>query len=112
MIKQLLPQLIKYGKVQRSWLGVQVDKAEKKHAKDPKKFKGALITQVISQSPAEKGGLLVGDRIIKFNYKEVEDGSHLSWLASTAGIGSTIPVVLIRKGRQKAKSVQLVPMPQ
>ena len=50
-------EIIEHGKVARGWLGVEVDVGDS----------GILVTGVIENSPAHKGGLLPEDLILEFN---------------------------------------------
>ena len=65
--KELLPQLEK-GKVIRGWLGVSIQEVTEDIAKSFKleKAEGALVAEVIEDSPAEKSGLERGDIVISF----------------------------------------------
>ena len=73
MAKDLLPQL-KSGKVSRGWLGVQIQKvtpelAESFHLDSEK---GALVADVVEDSPADRAGIKTGDIILSFNGREVD----------------------------------------
>ena len=72
-------QLKKNGKVIRGWLGVAIqeiteDLSESFGMKDTR---GALIAMVEKDSPAEKGGILPGDVILKFNNNPLDSSSDL-----------------------------------
>jgi serine protease Do len=103
MVKQLLPMLLRDGHVTRSALGVQVrevnelapeEKAELKLTNE----KGAVVEYVSPGSPAEKVELKVGDTIVAFDGQPVEHG-NLKWLASTAGVGKTVTLRVLRVGK-------------
>jgi serine protease Do len=100
MAKQLIPQLAT-GKVQRSWLGVGVQKMSEDLARSLglKSAKGALVAQVYPGSPAEEADLRVGDVVLRFGKREIGDSSDLAWFASTAGAGTTVPLQVWRDGR-------------
>jgi serine protease Do len=113
MIKTVMPQLIKFGQVQRSWIGVsiqpvtdQIQAVLKLGSKD-----GALVTEVVAGSPGDQAGLLPGDVILEFDGKPVRQSSDLPWLASTAGIGRQVKVGLLRKGKPAAVTITLSPRP-
>jgi serine protease Do len=57
----------------KGWLGVHVEELTKamKIALDVKC--GVLVNEVVKDSPAEKGGLKIGDVILQFDNKEVEN---------------------------------------
>src|SRR5210317_1359920 len=76
--KELLPQLEK-GKVIRGWLGVSIQEVTEDIAKSFKleKAEGALVAEVIEDSPAEKSGLERGDIVISFDGKNVASPNEL-----------------------------------
>lgn len=79
-VKQILPQLKKTGKASRTWLGVSLSNVTSDIAKAMglPYAHGALVSEVISGSPAEKAGILPGDIITKLNQKEIKNSSSLS----------------------------------
>ncbi len=104
MVKQLLPTLLKDGHVTRSALGVRIrdvrdlspeDKAQL-HVTDDR---GAIIEYVEPSGPADKAKLEVGDVIVGFNGQAIERGTLLQWLASTAGVGKTASLRVVRAGK-------------
>ena len=74
MAKTVMDQLVKYGEVKRGMLGVQVvtltpDYAENLGIKDTQ---GALVSQVVEGSAADKAGLKAGDVITSINGQPVK----------------------------------------
>ena len=89
--KEILPQLRERGKVVRGWLGVQIqaltdDMARTYRMKDNK---GALISDVTSDSPAEKAGLKADDVVIGVDGRAVEDNGDLSRYIASKAPGTT-----------------------
>ncbi len=78
MAKEIAPQLQEKGHVTRGWLGVSIQEVTPELAKsfDLKEKKGALVSQVVSGSPAEKAGIEQGDIILEFDGKEVSDSQR------------------------------------
>ena len=72
MVKRVLEDLISEGKVTRGWLGVQIDNINEGLANALKleDLNGAIITHVISGSPAEEAGVEEKDVIISVDVKE------------------------------------------
>ena len=66
-------QLKTKGKVSRGWLGVYIQEIDDKLAKSfgMKKSKGALVSKVLPNSPAEKAKIQQGDVILKFNNQPI-----------------------------------------
>jgi serine protease Do len=108
MVKALIPQLVEHGCVKRSWLGVSIQMVTAPLAKafGLKGDGGALVSEVVDGSPADKAGIKIGDVILSFGGKPIDGVEKLSWLASTAGEGTKADVVVWRK--KKKKTVQAV----
>jgi len=80
--KSLLDPLIQTGKVVRSWIGIYLqditsDMFQQFGLKEPK---GALVADVVPNSPASKAGIQRGDIILKVNNQEIIDSAafHLA----------------------------------
>jgi serine protease Do len=72
---------------------------------------GALIAGVEKTGPAEKGGLLAGDVITKFDGKMINTSSDLPRAVGSAKPGKTVPVDIFRKGTVKTLNVVVGEMP-
>ncbi|MFH2006442.1 MAG: trypsin-like peptidase domain-containing protein [bacterium] len=105
MVKVVMPHLLKYGQMQRSWIGVSIQPITEQFRVTLKlaDSKGALVTEVVPGSPGANAGLQPLDVIVSFDGKPIVRSSDLPWLASTAGIGKQVQLQLIRK--EKAMTV-------
>lgn len=97
------------GSVTRGWLGVQIqgldgDLAE---ALDLGDSRGALIAEVMSNSPADQAGLLAGDVITHFDGERIDDARHLSRVVANARPGESVEVEILREGHQRKIEVKL-----
>jgi serine protease Do len=112
-VKKLVPDLKAKGKVDRAWIGVSIQRVTPELAQGLglKRPEGALVAQVVDGSPGFKGGLKPGDVITKFDGKPIQDSSDLPLIASTAGIGRTVPVELVRDGELRSAKVTLAALP-
>jgi serine protease Do len=112
MVKQLLPMLLRDGRVTRSALGVRILDVAKLQPQDRQALKlsedakGALVEYATPSGPAAKAGLQPGDVIEAFEGTPVEGGS-LQWLASTAGVGRTVTLHVARDGKLSDVKVTL-----
>lgn len=109
MAKQLIPQLISSGKVTRAWLGVGIQDITPELAKsfNLSDEKGALVSSVFPNSPAEKGGLKSGDVIRGINGKEIGESHELPSLVAREPVGSKITLRVLRNGKEQDIGVTL-----
>ena len=104
MVKQLMPPLLKDGKITRSALGVVIRDARDLSPEEHKQLKiegdkGAVVQQIEPNGPADKAHVAVGDLIVGFEGQTIDRGSLLQWLASTKGVGQSANVRVIRSGK-------------
>ncbi len=114
MAKTILPQLKSTGIVDRSWLGISIGPVLPDAAKAYKlaDTKGAMVAEVVPGGPAEKAGLSRGEVILKFDDKAIERSEDLPWVASTAGVGKRVNVIVAGPNGQRTVQVTLERMPQ
>ncbi len=93
--------LIANGKVARGWLGVSTQDITPELAKSfgLKSPRGALVSDVVKKSPAEKAGLRRGDVIVGYRGKRIPDGGTLRNEVATSPIKGTVTVTVIRNGK-------------
>lgn len=102
-------QLRANGKVQRGWLGVQIQEVDRGLAKSfgMERPEGALVAQVLDDSPAQAAGLAAGDVIVEFNDKQVDSAAALPPIVGLTPIGKSVPVVVLRDGKRKKLKVKI-----
>lgn len=101
MVKQLLPMLLRDGKISRSAIGVSVgalNAIEATRLKRPN-LKGAWVFSATPGGPADKAGIAPDDVILEFDGKTVSDPNELRWLASIAGVNKTVTLRIARMER-------------
>lgn len=102
LAQKVIQQIKQYGRTKRGWIGVRIqpitqDIADSFGLKEPK---GALVSDITRGSPSEKAGLKSGDIILKFNNQDVPDSRQLQHIVGETPIGSKVPVVIWRNGKQ------------
>ena len=110
-VKPIVDQLLKNGKVERPYLGVQMIDLEQVPETyqentlglfDKQIGKGIYVKDVSKGSPAQKAGLKSGDVIIKFKGKDVANSSQLKEiLYKETKIGDKTTMTVIRDGKNK-----------
>jgi len=114
MVKDMLPQLRNKGEYQRSWIGIKIQPIDDGLAESYglSKAEGALVSEVVANSPADDAGLREGDVVLKFNGDTVHDNHHLPILAGMAGIGKKVPLKVWRDGKEATVHVTLRAFPK
>ncbi len=114
MAKAVMQSIVKYGKVIRGWLGVTIQGLTPELAKsfDIKEDHGALVTDVVKDSPAEKAGFKRGDLIVEFDSKMVKDETSLRNMVANTPPGKTVQVKIVRDGKERILTVTLGEYPE
>ena len=102
MLKTILPQLKRSGRVLPAWLGVGIRDIDERLSQLTNADNGVLVTELFKDGPAWQAGLQVGDVIVRFNGTNVTDSSMLAWMTATAGIGNEV-LLEIQRDRQPLK---------
>jgi serine protease Do len=107
--KQILPQLRADGHVTRGWLGVQIQGVTKEIAKqfDLEEVSGALVSQVLPDTPAAEGGILRGDVIVEFNGEAINEWHDLPIVVANTPVDADAKVIVIRDGKSKNFHVRI-----
>lgn len=114
MVKDLLPRLIKDGKINRSAIGIRVSSVlpeDSERLKLPN-GKGALVRFIVPGGPADKAGLRPDDVIVGFDGEAVPGPEKLRWLASLAGVHKTAQLKVLRGSRSFDLKVTLSELPE
>ncbi len=95
--------------MQRGWLGVQIQDLDDELAASVglKGGKGALVADVVKDSPAAHAGLQTGDVITRFNDHEIDSARALSLAVADVSPSSTAKVTVWRDGKSRDLSVKL-----
>jgi serine protease Do len=109
MAKEIVPQLEEKGRVVRGWLGVGIQEVTPALAKsfDLKEKKGALVSQVYKDSPAEKAGIEQGDIIVQYDSKDIADSKDLPRMVASTPVGKSVTVRLLRNGKPVEREVKV-----
>ncbi len=79
LARSVMESLIQYGHVTRGYLGVMIQNVTPGAGAGirPQKLRGALVSEVVPNGPADKAGFKDGDVILKFNGEKVTDSRNL-----------------------------------
>ncbi len=102
-VKTILDQLRTSGKVTRGWLGVAVQQMTPELAQSfgLEQERGALVTDVTKNSPADKAGLQRGDVILSFNGHEIKDMRDLPRLVAATPVNENVKMQILRDGKTR-----------
>ncbi|MEA3369581.1 MAG: DegQ family serine endoprotease [Candidatus Ratteibacteria bacterium] len=114
MAKEILGDLIDKGKVVRGWLGVIIQSItpDLKESFGLETEEGALVSDVLKDSPAEKAGIKRGDVIVTFGGQKVEDVRELQRTAAKAKVNEIIRLEIIRNKKPLSLEVKIGEMPR
>ena len=109
VVRNVVAQLKSDGKVTRGWLGVTIQDVDKNLADsfDLDRPRGALISQVAEDGPADEAGLVPGDVILSFDDKDIPTSSDLPHVVGLIAPGSTVPVEIMRDGKRRTVKVEV-----
>jgi serine protease Do len=99
--------------VARGYLGVLIqdvdrDLAESFGLEQPR---GALVSQVLPDTPAEQAGVQAGDIIVSFNGRAINSSSELPPIVGTSRVDEDAKMQIIRDGRQQELKIRVAQLP-
>ncbi len=108
-VTPVIDQLEKFHETRRGWLGVRIQPVDDAIADSLGlgSARGALIAGVDEHGPAKPAGLMAGDVIVKFDGKDIKESRDLPRLVAGLPVGKAVEVVVVRDGREIAKTVTL-----
>ena len=114
MARSILDQLLKNGKVVRGWLGVSIQELSPELAQQfgVPDAKGVLVSEVLDDSPAKRGGVERGDIIQQYEGKPIDSPTQLRNAVARTNIGKKVTIKVLREGRTKAVELTVVEQPQ
>lgn len=113
MAKPIYESLVKTGTVVRGYLGIGLQELTQDLAKSfgVKDSKGALISDVKENGPADLAGLKQGDVVLEYHSTPVEDGVALQRLVTKTPVGTKVSLKVIRDGRLRELMVKVGEQP-
>ncbi|MGC9512881.1 MAG: DegQ family serine endoprotease [Fidelibacterota bacterium] len=114
LAKRVMKDLIENGRVIRGYLGVQIQEVDYEIARSLglKEVAGALIADVVEDTPADKAGLKTGDLVLKVDGKKIHTSSELRNTISARRPGDKVTLMLVRDGKEKYIDVTLEELPE
>lgn len=109
MADKIIQQLKSGKRIMRGWLGITMQELDENTARAVglKDTKGVLVAHVIPGDPADKGGLKIGDVIMKLSGQPVEGSSALLSRIASLQPGEKIQLGVWRQNRMLDLSITL-----
>ena len=112
-------KLLSGGTIQRGFLGVTIQPLNRDYARyyGSPRLEGILISDIISDSPAEKAGLKPGDIIVEYNGAKIsaekeEDLNKFQFLVSESQVGKPALLKIVRNGRDTTITAEMSIQPK
>jgi serine protease Do len=110
MVTAISESLIEHGKVIRGYMGVNVQDITPEMAKSLKledNFKGVIISDLVSEGPAERAGLMQGDIVVRFDEETIENSIQLRNRVAATGPGKQVKVNVLRDNKELDITVRI-----
>ncbi|MCB1739268.1 MAG: DegQ family serine endoprotease [Gammaproteobacteria bacterium] len=107
LARPVLDALKTSGHVERGWIGVNIQSIDEMLAESLglKKPEGALVASVLADGPAQRAGVKVGDVIVRFNGRPIDQMRDLPREVASMTPGQDAQMVVIRDGKEKQLSL-------
>jgi serine protease Do len=113
MAQSVMQQLVKNGVVHRAMLGVTVQPLTSDLARSfgLNEVRGALVSSVQADSPAQKAGIERGDVVLEVNGTPVADSNSLRNRVASLEPGSRAALTILRNGKRETVNATLAELP-
>jgi serine protease Do/serine protease DegQ len=104
MVRTVMEQLIEFGEVKRGVLGVTILSLNSDYRKSlglADDVQGALVSQVLEGSAADKAGIQAGDVITSVDGKPVKGSAELRAMIGMSRVGDKVALGLVRDGKPR-----------
>lgn len=112
--RAIVEQLEEYGYARRGYLGVNIQPVDEMTAEalGLDEAEGAIVSQVLPDSPAERAGIKAGDVIVAFDGQAVEDSNELVRIVGSTGVGEATKMTIVRDGEEMTMTVTTAERPR
>jgi serine protease Do/serine protease DegQ len=109
MARQVMEQLLEYGTVERGFLGAQLQdlNPELAEAFGLSVSTGAVLVDIVDDSPAERAGLQAGDVVTHVNGRRVANAADLRTQIGLKRVGEKVKLDFLRNGKPASVTVTI-----
>ncbi|MGB6451741.1 MAG: DegQ family serine endoprotease [Steroidobacteraceae bacterium] len=113
MARSIMAQLVRYGEIKRGMLGISTYEVSPDIAQvyGLANAHGALVTQVVAGSAADRGGVKIGDIITSINGTAVNTPTDLRNAVGLLRVGNTVELDLLRDGKPERVTAVIAEAP-
>ncbi len=111
LARSVMEQLITKGKIERGFIGVNIQDVSPELKKEFGVEEGVIVTGVSPDSAGEKAGLKSGDVIVKLDGQPIVDGRRLRLAVGRHAPGTEVKLDVIRDGKEKTFTLKLGEQP-
>ena len=104
-------QLIQYSKVRRPYIGITGMDLDSETANANHLVEGIYVKDVETFSAAEKGGIKIGDVIVKADGKDIKTMDELNEIKNSHSIGDEMTITVNRDGKEMDLTITLGEQP-
>lgn len=107
LAKSVIDDLQEFGRTRRGWLGVKIQTVTPEIAESLglDSARGALVAEIVEDSPAEKAGVEPSDVILTFDGRPVEEMRQLPLIVAETDIDKRVKMTVWRGGEEKSLNV-------
>jgi serine protease Do len=107
-------QLRDDGQVARGWLGVLIQEVNRDLAESfgLSRPRGALVAEVMPDSPAQQAGLEAGDIVLSYEGEDIERSADLPPMVGRTPIGEAAELTIMRQGKKRTIEVEIGRLPE
>lgn len=111
--RRAMESILKTGRVVRPYLGVLMGDLNEELARQfqAPDTRGALLHDVMPNSPAAEAGLRPGDIVRSINQRPIPNSAALRNEVAAAGIGASLQIGFLRAGEERSVTARLVESP-
>jgi Do/DeqQ family serine protease len=110
IVKKVVDDFMKFGKIQRGYLGIRYKEIDDQFAKDKDlpSVKGVYVQDIVEGGAAEKAGMKKGDVILQMQGMPVDSKSELQEIISQHNPGDKLSLTVYRDGKQMDLTLTLL----
>jgi S1-C subfamily serine protease len=112
LARDVADQLIKTGRVVHPYIGVNIKTIDEATSRELDLPVGALVAEVVPDSPADQAGLQTDDVIIKVGDQKVASSEELVTEIRKRKVGDTVTITYIRDGDERTAELRLAEKPR